>query len=201
VFVPDLSQKYGLRIKGGVGELRAAMNLVNGWMYTGMGPYYVKDSSTAQNLMANGVNALFCGRAAADVTRAVGSTTREFARTTESNQENAPRTTENLEYGLAEINRMASRQTWVSATQLNYAEIFVYEPVLETDGSTSWRQILHHNFDRQYLTAGAEFPRVLGNMLGLPDPSSDAVSENPPAENPPAEAPSLDVLPSPVPPR
>jgi hypothetical protein len=37
VFVPDLTQKYGLRIKGGSGEFRAAMNLVNGWMFTGAG--------------------------------------------------------------------------------------------------------------------------------------------------------------------
>jgi len=30
VFLPDLTQKYGLRIKGGVGEMRATENLVNG---------------------------------------------------------------------------------------------------------------------------------------------------------------------------
>ena len=37
VFVPDLSQKYGLKVKGVAGEIRAAMNLVNGWMFTGDG--------------------------------------------------------------------------------------------------------------------------------------------------------------------
>jgi hypothetical protein len=30
IFVPDLTQKYGLRVTGGAGEIRAAMNLVNG---------------------------------------------------------------------------------------------------------------------------------------------------------------------------
>ena len=78
IFIPDLSQKYGLRIKGGPGEIRAAMNLVNGWMYTGMGPFYVKDSSTAQNLMAFGVGTLFAGRGVADVLNQVG----EIAKTT-----------------------------------------------------------------------------------------------------------------------
>ena len=72
VFVPDLSQKYGLRIKGGVGEIRAAMNLVNGWMFTGLGPYYMKDSSTAQNILANGIAANFTGRGVADVIKSLG---------------------------------------------------------------------------------------------------------------------------------
>lgn len=57
VFVPDLTQKYTLEINGGPGEIRAAMNLVNGWQFTGLGPYYMKDSSTAQNIMASGVSA------------------------------------------------------------------------------------------------------------------------------------------------
>jgi hypothetical protein len=72
IFVPDLSQKYGLQIKGGAGEIRAAMNMVNGWMFTGLGPYYLKDSSTAQNRMATGVGVMFAGRGVADVTSAVG---------------------------------------------------------------------------------------------------------------------------------
>jgi hypothetical protein len=55
VFVPDLTQKYVMQIEGGVGEMRAAMNLVNGWQFTGLGPYYMKDSSTAQNVFARGV--------------------------------------------------------------------------------------------------------------------------------------------------
>ena len=48
------------------------MNMVNGWMYTGMGPFYLKDSSTAQNTMACGVASLFAGRGAADVLNEVG---------------------------------------------------------------------------------------------------------------------------------
>ena len=57
-FWPDLTQKYGLRIKGGMGELRATENLVNGWMHTGLGPLYLKDSSTAETLTANRTNGL-----------------------------------------------------------------------------------------------------------------------------------------------
>jgi hypothetical protein len=51
-FIPDLTQKYVLQITGGPGEIRAALNLVNGWQFTGLGTYYMKDSSTAQNLLA-----------------------------------------------------------------------------------------------------------------------------------------------------
>jgi len=53
IVLPDLTQKYGLRVKGGVGEMRATLNLVNGWMFTGPGPVYFKDSSTADIASAN----------------------------------------------------------------------------------------------------------------------------------------------------
>ena len=66
-FVPDLTQKYGLKVSGGVGEFRAAMNLVNGWQFTGLGPYYMKDSSTAQDVMASGIAARLGGQAVQDV--------------------------------------------------------------------------------------------------------------------------------------
>ena len=54
VYLPDLTQKYGLRIKGGSGELRATENLVNGWMHTGPGPFYLGNSSTAATVVAAG---------------------------------------------------------------------------------------------------------------------------------------------------
>ena len=54
VYLPDLTQKYGLRVKGGMGEMRATLNLVNGWMNTGPGPVYFKDSSSAQTILASG---------------------------------------------------------------------------------------------------------------------------------------------------
>jgi len=54
VYLPDLTQKYGLRVKGGVGEMRATLNMVNGWMFTGPGPVYFHDSSTAETVSAYG---------------------------------------------------------------------------------------------------------------------------------------------------
>src|SRR5208282_4615554 len=71
IFVPDLTQKYGLKIKGGAGEIRAAMNLVNGWQFTGLGPYYMKDSSTAQNTLSAGITANLAASGVADVVKAV----------------------------------------------------------------------------------------------------------------------------------
>ena len=73
VFVPDFTQKYGLKIKGGVGEIRAAMNLVNGWQFTGLGPYYMKDSSTAQNTLSAGITANLAASGVADVVKAAAS--------------------------------------------------------------------------------------------------------------------------------
>ena len=57
VMLPDLGQKYGLRVKGGTGEMRATFNIVNGWMFTGPGPVYMRDSSKADTATAaaNGV--------------------------------------------------------------------------------------------------------------------------------------------------
>ena len=73
MFVPDLTQKYGLKIKGGAGEIRAAMNLVNGWQFTGLGPYYMKDSSTAQNTLAAGITANLAASGVSDVVKAFAS--------------------------------------------------------------------------------------------------------------------------------
>ncbi len=55
LYLPDLTQKYGLEIHNGPGEFRATMNLVNGWMNTGAGPIYMKDSTTAANTVATGM--------------------------------------------------------------------------------------------------------------------------------------------------
>jgi hypothetical protein len=54
VYLPDLTQKYGLRIKGGSGELKATADLVDGWMFTGLGPFDINNSTTAQNVTAAG---------------------------------------------------------------------------------------------------------------------------------------------------
>lgn len=56
VYLPDLTQKYGLTIRDGPGEFRATMNLVNGWMHTGAGPIYMRDSTTAASLFAGGMS-------------------------------------------------------------------------------------------------------------------------------------------------
>lgn len=57
LYLPDLTQKYGLEIHNGPGEFRATMNLVNGWMNTGAGPIYMRDSTTAANTVATGMAA------------------------------------------------------------------------------------------------------------------------------------------------
>lgn len=171
IFVPDLSQKYGLRIKGGPGEIRAAMNLVNGWMYTGMGPYYLKDSSTAQNLMAFGAASMFAGRGAADVLNEVG----DLARigTTGGRGERAG-ADEVLDKYTA-LARLLQSQAKVPSTICNYAEIHIYEPTLSPEGVTCWNLIASHQFDRHYFQPGLNENAV--NLFKLIIESKDAQSD------------------------
>jgi len=155
IFVPDLSQKYGLRIKGGTGEVRAAMNMVNGWMYTGMGPFYIKDSSTAQNLMAFGAGSLYAGRGVADVLNEVSDLASLGAGGAERGADNglSSRKTVDAEDFIdraTNLARVLQSEVRVPQVMQNFAEIHIYEPSLTPDGSMCWNIIASHSFDRQY---------------------------------------------------
>lgn len=159
IFVPDLSQKYGLRIQGGAGEIRAAMNLVNGWMYTGMGPYYIKDSSTAQNTMSAGVASLYAGRGVADVLNEVGELASIGGSGQSRNFQSGSDRSKSLEANTlidrcTALAKALQTESPVPQSMLNYAEIFIYEPVLTPDGSSEWKMIAQHSFDRQYFQPG-----------------------------------------------
>lgn len=164
IFVPDLTQKYGLQISGGAGEMRAAMNMVNGWMYTGMGPFYLKDSSSAQNAMATGVASMFAGRGAADVLNEVGELTSAIG-SGPNRDESGQFDQEQLNTMAEMMDRIASRAATASLvpdTMLNYAEIYIYEPVLTPDGkSTEWRLVTHHNFNRDYFRSNLDSNELL----------------------------------------
>jgi hypothetical protein len=143
VFVPDLSQKYGLRIKGGVGEIRAAMNLVNGWQFTGLGPYYMKDSSSAQNALAGGIAANLAASGAANVISSVGSLAKELrARDVD---------------GRREVEAVDVKETFELLKGLQpvrlegFAEIHILEPKLDpVDGTVSWVPVTDLSFSRDY---------------------------------------------------
>jgi len=151
IFVPDLTQKYGLRVKGGPGEIRAAMNLVNGWMYTGMGPFYMKDSSTAQNFMAAGVGAMYAGRGAAQVLNELAGLSRGGG--AGGAAESAPYT-DGAEFAdrVERIAKALQQEKLVQEPISNYAEIRIFEPVLHDDGTTSWELVIEQSFDRQYFS-------------------------------------------------
>jgi hypothetical protein len=146
VFVPDLTQKYGLKIRGGPGEIRAAMNLVNGWQFTGIGPFYMKDSSTAQNILANGISTRLGGQAAADVINAAADLAKAFRGGA-------------LQGGAVgaedgRVRRLSEAYSQLSPTPMplvNFAEIHVYEPSLTPEGMMEWREIVCLNFNRDYL--------------------------------------------------
>ena len=155
MFVPDLTQKYGLQISGGAGEFRAAMNMVNGWMYTGMGPFYMKDSSSAQNAMATGIGALYAGRGASDVLNEVGELTTAIGELPGPNESTDFQQLSDLAAAMREVSAAAEAAPLVPDKMLNYAEIYIYEPVLTPDGSsTEWRMVAEHHFVRDYFRYG-----------------------------------------------
>lgn len=145
VFVPDLTQKYGLKIRGGPGEIRAAMNLVNGWQFTGIGPFYMKDSATAQNILANGISARLGGQAAADILSASADLAKA-AGVFQSGQVAADdRSVQALSKELEEL-----KAGLTPMTLPNFAEIHVYEARLGPAGM-EWAEIVGLSFNRDYL--------------------------------------------------
>ena len=169
VFVPDLSQKYVLQVNGGPGEMRAAMNLVNGWQFTGLGPYYLKDSSTAQNHMARGVAINLGLGGASDVINSIANLKSlagdgksvgpgELAALARA-LERAQTSTEieampEFAWGTrTEFGQEGTPQTVRVPPRIeNYAEIYVYEAVLEA-GQMLWRpvELQKTTFDREFL--------------------------------------------------
>lgn len=180
IFVPDLTQKYGLRVTGGAGEIRAAMNLVNGWMYTGMGPYYIKDSSTAQNMLSGGAAAMYTGRGVGDVVNQIGElATLDGAlgaeRSSSSSNRGVP--ARNVLDRATSLAKALWTESPVPQTMLNFAEITIYEPVLSPDGmSTEWKQIAQHSFDRQYIQSGMNEAglKLFGQVLKQEETESKA---------------------------
>lgn len=181
VFVPDLSQKYGLKIRGGPGEMRAAMNLVNGWQFTGFGPFYMKDSATAQNILASGISARLGGQAAADMMNAaanlgkvLGLAGRGQGGGVNSEDKDVKRLTEAI---------AAAPLQMVKQELCNYAEIFVYEPQLLPDGHTEWRPIAQHQMNREYLgvkTITREVvPAKVEGFAGAPQSGAVTVADDP----------------------
>ncbi len=160
VFVPDLTQKYGLRIRGGPGEIRAAMNLVNGWQYTGLGPYYSKDSSTAQNILSGGIAARLGGQAARDVLSGV------------ADLAGAPGVTQTGGEFAADDARIQKLSETISTLPAGtsqmvipaFAEIHVYEPSLGPDGMMTWMEIASCVFNREYLGVKAIEREILPSV-------------------------------------
>jgi hypothetical protein len=151
VFVPDMTQKYGLKIRGGAGEIRAAMNLVNGWQFTGLGPYYMKDSSTAQNTLAAGITANLAASGVADVVKAVANLKPGVI---------PPGATKTAGTAPPSVSTEQVRSITDAMRQLHpkfipipaYAEISIYEPYISPEGTMEWKPIAEKSFNRDVLT-------------------------------------------------
>jgi hypothetical protein len=147
VFVPDLTQKYAIKVKGGAGEFRAAMNLVNGWMFTGLGPFYLKDSSTAQNIMACGGAIALGGRGVADVVSSLADLSKAGAKPQTGNFSSSEMAARITEIKLLMDRNGLQLQPY---TLPRFAEIHIFEPEV-VDGHMVWRPIVENSFDRMIL--------------------------------------------------
>jgi hypothetical protein len=191
VFVPDLTQKYVLDVEGGAGEVRAAINLVNGWQFTGLGPYYMKDSSTAQNLFARGVQINLGLRGAADLVNSIANlqgkaaaaggkaSAADVAKVADAMARAASQETFDWQYVSPEhwVDEFVTDRSGnviktgrkVPPAIERYAEIYVYEAVLE-ERQMVWRPVANHTFAREFLgtvkTTGKEgAAKAAGEMM------------------------------------
>jgi hypothetical protein len=136
------------------------MNLVNGWQFTGLGPYYVKDSSTAQNILSAGIAGNLLATGASDVITSIAQ-----LRTPENGQPEGVSVAQIAALGKV-LNELNTQECidWntfgqpcvlpdgrlVAPRLENYAEIHVWEPVL--DGcELTWRPVVDQAFDREVL--------------------------------------------------
>jgi hypothetical protein len=142
-----MSQKYALKVKGGPGEMRAMMNLVNGWQFTGIGPFYMKDSATAQNILSSGISARLGGQAAADIMNAAADLAKAAAGFTTSG---------GVDSSHPAVVKMSSTLAALPLGMCpqkidNFAEIHVYEPHLTPEGRMEWNEIVNLSKSREYL--------------------------------------------------
>jgi hypothetical protein len=142
LYLPDLTQKYGLRIRGGAGEMRVTENLVNGWMHTGPGPVYTHDSLTSANVTAVGSAATeVLDSVAKLIMPAPAAAAAVAGATTKKTVGVGP---QSLDVG--QLNLDLEQHIG------DYAEVYIFEPQVQTgtDGKKSviWSQLEHIKFDR-----------------------------------------------------
>jgi hypothetical protein len=149
VFVPDMTKKFALKVKGGVGEIRAAINLVNGWQFTGLGPFYMKDSSTAQNTLSAGIAANLAARGVGDLVKDIASL-------------GPGSVSKGTVVGQADVQGGQQAQSLIQSLQdlhlqpvrlFNYAEITIYEAFITPEGTMEWRPVHEKSYNRDVLGA------------------------------------------------
>jgi len=191
VFVPDLTQKYGLKIKGGAGEIRAAMNLINGWQFTGLGPYYMKDSSTAQNTLAGGITANLAASGVADVVKAFAGLAPGAGMPGGKVTSAVPSQPGTLSLDAEKIKAVADVLRQLRPKFLSipaYAEISIYEPYLSPEGTMEWKLVAEKSYDRNVVATDfhpQDALKLLQSATVTPTPATPA----PPTPAPPTPAP------------
>jgi hypothetical protein len=148
----------------------AALNLVNGWMFTGLGPFYLKDSSTAQNIMAAGAAVTLAGRGVADVVTSLADLRRAGLRQGGGVQGGQ------LVSTIHTITTVMVRDGMMRAPIClpKYAEIHIYEPVVVPEHGVEWRPIIDHQFERTILGLVSKVEKYYGPQgAGSSQPPKD----------------------------
>ncbi len=163
------------------------MNLVNGWQYTGMGPYYSKDSSSAQNILSGGISARLGGQAAKDVISSVA----DLAKSLPGGGTQAGGMLDMSDSRLVKLSESLKELPTQSEPMFipDFAEIHVYEPSLGPDGVMTWSEITCCTFNRAYVGAketNKEFAQPIANSTsggglqsgGVTGTMSDSIAQS-----------------------
>jgi hypothetical protein len=151
IYLPDYDEKYGLRIHGGSGEFRATFNLVNGWMFTGPGPLYQRDSSTQQNInaagdMASSLAKAIIGAVVPSPAGAVNAATSALGKANHT----------------GDVNEHSTATQPANLQQIpRYAEIYVFQSpksAAEMADPAMWKCVVHKTFGRDILPTTTATP-------------------------------------------
>jgi hypothetical protein len=142
------------------------MNLVNGWMFTGLGPYYMKDSSTAQNILATGITANLAlsgaGTVIQDLTKLGGAG---------GTRQTTPLTTEKVTHIIERVEALGPR----TPVRLNdYAQISIFEARLDADGKMEWVPVTEKSYFREFLGTSRDKMTTIPTTGGGGSPEADA---------------------------
>src|SRR5262249_21841630 len=130
------------------------------------GPYYMKDSSTAQNVLSAGITANLAASGVADVVTAVAGLAKPGAAPAArgAGQSGVPQQLTPDQVKSVTDAMMQLHPKFISIPA--YAEISIYEPYISPEGTMEWKLIAEKSFDRNVQTTDLGSPDTM-NLLKM----------------------------------